>query len=135
LRQTVCINSDSKLEDSCSYNIVTMPFLPSHISVPKPFSISWQGFITFPKKDIYHFNAIADDGCRLWVDDKIVLERGKWESEANNFYNPVVTDKDKTKVKIKIDFYELGGARDFNLLWSSSEMKEQAISGEYFSID
>jgi len=69
--------------------------LPAGIS-PEALSIRWQGEIKTDMAGVYHFFLPHDDGTRLWVNDKQIIdaweygesnEMGKIQLEANKRYN------------------------------------------------
>jgi len=76
--------------------------------VPKnDFSVRWTGSIVAKEGGVYAFKTVADDGARLWVDDKQVID--DWA------IHPPTTDIAKLKFapnsrhKLRLEYFQGGG--------------------------
>lgn len=82
------------------------------------FSARWQGMFEFAA-DKYRFIAKADDGVRVWVDDKLIIDQ--WSADANREY---VYDLPLSAGKhlIKYEYRDNGG-------WGSARLSWEKMAG------
>ncbi len=85
-----------------------------HRSLPSDgFSARWTGTFEFQKAD-YRFHILVDDGARLWVDGRLVLDA--WydgeEREAGG-----EASLDEGRHHLKVEFYERSGRARIHLWW------------------
>ncbi|HEX7314764.1 MAG TPA: PA14 domain-containing protein [Pyrinomonadaceae bacterium] len=89
------------------------------------FSARWTGAVRPLYSETYTFHTVTDEGVRLWVDDKLVIDnnaghtstedRGTIELEAGRRYS------------IRMEFYEGTGDAEAQLLWSSASQTKEVI--------
>jgi len=103
------------------------------------FNVTWTGFLQPPKSDIYTFEAVADDGVRLWIDDNLIIDQ--WQDEKAAVEGNVMGKKEvpaqdgkinlKAGIKypVKIKYYEKRQQAVMRLFWSASEIQKQIIPG------
>ncbi|MDR3627456.1 MAG: glycoside hydrolase family 3 C-terminal domain-containing protein, partial [Ignavibacteriaceae bacterium] len=73
------------------------------------FSVRWTGFVEFPKTGAYDLNFLVDDGVRVYVDDKLVIN--DWSDHAATIESCEANFEAGRKYKIKIEYYQgVGGA-------------------------
>jgi len=79
------------------------------------FGVIWKGEIHINITGTYCFHVMADDAARIWIDNKLILERrfdrGGFDQEANVFLKG-----DKWYV-IKIEYLEVSGDAAIALKW------------------
>jgi serine/threonine protein kinase/WD40 repeat protein len=73
------------------------------------FSVRWTGWIRAPKPGLYKFISHADDEIKLWIDDKLLLEKGLRQEVAVE-----LTGKPQP---IKLEFAESAGMARCSLFW------------------
>lgn len=78
------------------------------------FSIRWKGFIKPDTSGNYEFIGAGDDGYRLYVDDKIVLNQ--WQDQSVNTTNAIIY-LDSTVHSIRFEYYEHAGLAEVHLGW------------------
>jgi alpha-D-xyloside xylohydrolase len=88
---------------------------PPGLSGFENFSGRWEGTITAPEDGEYEIGVEMDDGARLWLDGKLVVE--DWDQAAARWRSAKVTLKKDQKVAIKLDYYQGGGERYLRLGW------------------
>lgn len=72
------------------------------------FSVRWTGYLKVDETNLYSIDVSSDDGVRLFIDDKLVIDDWNDHAELTNYY---VTKLEANKFyKIKLEFYENGGA-------------------------
>lgn len=87
------------------------------------FSVRWTGTIKPKYSEIYTFYMNADDGVRLWIDGKLILNR--WENQSGEFKSSAISLMAGQKYEIQIEYFENLGGAAIGLLWSSpSQAKE-----------
>jgi hypothetical protein len=69
------------------------------------FSVRWTRELKF-EDDIYRFSFLVDDGVRLWVDDRLVLD--EWEMGSVREVS-VKLQMEKGKHDLQVEFFERGG--------------------------
>ena len=81
------------------------------------FSGRWQGTITAPMDGDYEIGAEADDGVRLWLDGKLVVD--DWSSHPLRYNGAKLTLRKGQKVALKIDYFNGILARGLRLAWKT----------------
>ncbi len=110
---------------------------PGKPIVEDNFNVTWSGFIDVPKTGKYLFEAEVDDGMRLWIDDKLVID--KWKKAEESADGNVMTNADKTneegiielsaakKYPIKIEYFEGKQNASIHLYWSSKDQEKVIV--------
>ncbi|MCW8130293.1 MAG: protein kinase [Planctomycetota bacterium] len=78
------------------------------------FSARWFGFLKVEKEGRYDFDLDADEGARLYIDDKLVQD--EWERNKNKQNPPV--DLKEGMHELRVDYYERSGAAHCRLFWT-----------------
>jgi TolB-like protein len=78
------------------------------------FGIRWTGMIYIPITGTYKFNLGTDDGNKLWVDEKLLINR--WSKGAQDDYGELYLIGDRW-YSIKVEYFELGGRAAAFLRW------------------
>jgi beta-glucosidase len=81
------------------------------------FSVRWTGFIKAPESAEYLIGTVSDDGVRLWIDDKLVMEDWSNHSDLTKY---ITMNLEKGKLyKIKMEYYENSGGATAVLGWKT----------------
>lgn len=79
------------------------------------FSVRWTGYFKAEKTGTFTFDVGSDDGVRLYIDDKLVIN--DWTDHAY-FTNSFTKDLKAGRLyKIKLEYYENGGGAIVKLGW------------------
>jgi len=78
---------------------------PSTSLPSNDFSVRWTRKLKF-EDDIYRFSFLVDDGVRLWVDDRLVLD--EWETGAVRDVS-ITLQMEEGKHDLQVEFFERGG--------------------------
>jgi alpha-L-fucosidase len=101
------------------------------------FTATWTGYLQPRFSEVYRFDAEADDGVRVWIDDVLVVDR--WEdadaaAEGNVMGDRAVAREQGTirlergrKYPIRVEFYEKTHNARVHLYWSSASQPRQIV--------
>jgi hypothetical protein len=86
------------------------PNVPASGIAPTTYSVRWLGQIQTVEGGSYTFRTYSDDGVRLWVNGKLVINA--WNDHAGRYdASAAVTLAPNTKYDVRMEFYnDLGGA-------------------------
>lgn len=93
------------------------------------FSVKWEGDFTFDKTAKYTFIAGADDGIRVYIDDKAVINQ--WKDQTTAYYTADV-NLTKGDHKIRVEYYENYKSANVRVLWSTMPIEDYFI-GYYYN--
>jgi len=94
---------------------------------PEEFSVRWTRQMHFPA-GLYRFTAEVDDGVRLWVDDRLVIDQ--WHDGMGSYGGEVCLDEGKHK--IRMEMYEHTGYAKARLWWTLQTNRAE-WKGSYFA--
>ena len=89
------------------------------------FSARWTGFVAVPKSGNYTFFTTSDDGVRLWVNDKLIVNN--WTAHATTTNSGTVKLNTGIKYSIKYEYYDNTGGAVAKLLWSGPKLNQQVV--------
>jgi hypothetical protein len=92
------------------------------------FSVRWTGFIEPKYSETYTFYSVSDDGFRLYVDNKLVID--DWSNHAPRERSGKIALTAGKSTPIKVEYYENTGGAVAKLLWSSSTQAKQVVPSE-----
>ena len=95
------------------------------------FSVRWEGFVTARHSERYSFHTISDDGVRLWVDGKLIVD--DWNNHPPVERTGSVKLEAEKSYPIKLEYYENGGGAVMRLLWSSPSQAKAVIPAAQLS--
>jgi subtilisin len=90
------------------------------------FSARWSGRLAAPSSEAYTFYLHSDGGARLWVNDRLVIDRWRPTSEPETGSAPVKL-KAGEKADVRVEYYNAGGKARVHLLWGSASTPKQII--------
>jgi hypothetical protein len=95
------------------------------------FSVRWTGKIQANYSEVYTFYMESDDGVRLWVDEKLIID--SWVNEARERTSIPIPLTANELYDIKIEYYEHGGGATAELRWSSPSQPKQVVPvGQFY---
>ena len=126
------------------YGVSSTEFVPPQFSSDN-FSVQWSGFIIPEYTTEYTFYIVADDGVRIWIDEKLIID--KWTPQAPTEWSGKVKLSANKKYPIKIDYFENSGGETLILGWECDHFKKclipngrlftpdmrQGLSGQYYN--
>jgi len=105
------------------------PLRPNEKISSEFYSVRWEGRIKIDKNDKYTFYINSDEGVRLFIDDKIIIDT--WLSENRMMENSGEVTLKKGFHKIRLDYYFNQRFADIELLWSSKSFKKRSVSSKF----
>lgn len=79
------------------------------------FSVRWTGYLKTDRTGKYTFDVSSDDGIRLYLDDRLVLD--DWNDHALITNSYTTTIEGNKYYKVKLEYYENGGGAIVKLGW------------------
>ena len=98
---------------------------PSPTLANNKFSARWTGNLTFPVGGQWSLSTVSDDGVRLFVDDKLVINDWTVHPPKKNTFTG--SFESNRSYKIKVEYYNNYVGASMKLLWSRSGLSEQII--------
>ena len=89
------------------------------------FSIRWTGYIKPLYSQTYTFCVGSDDGSRLWVNNKQIINY--WKNQLYSEHCGNISLKSNTKYSIKLEYYDRYSNAAVKLYWKSSSQVKQII--------
>lgn len=93
------------------------------------FTIRWTGYLKAPKPGQYILTSEADDGLRLWIDEKLVIDR--WDYRRGGLTDHATVTLTGRHQTIKIEYHETSNWARVKLFWTTPENRgDQVVPGE-----
>lgn len=86
-----------------------VPYMPAD-----NFSVRWTRFLNLDRNGVYRFRVVSDDGARLWIDDRMVIDA--WQDGLST--NEAFVDLPAGGHDVRLEFYEHLGNAQIQLTWS-----------------
>ena len=80
------------------------------------FSVRWTGTLTPPASGEYRLSLAADDGCRLFLDDKSLVDH--WVDGAVSSQGATVNLVAGRSYKLRVEYFQSGGDAVARLTWT-----------------
>ncbi len=93
---------------------------------PDTYSVRWTGFIQPYSGQTYTFYTQSNDGVRLWVDGRLLINN--WTDHSFTENSGQVTLEASRRYSIRLEYYNNTGNGTIKLLWSSPAFPKQIIS-------
>jgi uncharacterized protein (DUF1800 family) len=107
----------------------TINFVWSNGSVPNLsnglYSVRWTGEIQPQFSETYVFDVKSDDGCMLWVNDQLLIN--KWQAQSVTDWTNSITLQAGTRYDIRLDYLQAGASAQAHLYWYSPSQPETII--------
>jgi len=93
------------------------------------FSVRWEGSLKIDKDDIYTFYIKSDEGTRLFIDNKLIINT--WKEKKRPMTSSGKIRLNKGFHHIKLEYYFNQKFADIKLLWSSRAFKKRPVSSKF----
>nr|WP_201784495.1 PA14 domain-containing protein [Nonomuraea pusilla] len=96
-------------------------------------TVRWTGRITPEFSETYTFSIVGDNGFRLWVDGKPVIDHwvDDWDREQTG--TPIVLQAGKA-YDVKVEYFEHFGGANLRLRWQSPSQPKEIVPMEAFTL-
>lgn len=95
------------------------------------FSIRWTGWVEPKNSGNYSFHTVSDDGVRLWVDGKLIIDQWVDQGATKHTSTSTIQMTAGHKYDLKLEYYEHGGAASVKLFWSAAGLAEEIIPSSH----
>ncbi len=89
------------------------------------FSVRWTGSVVPRYSQTYTFATTSDDGVRLWVDGRVVVDR--WDRHAERVDTGTVALVAGRAVPVVLEYFEGEGRATVELRWSSTSQASEVV--------
>ena len=92
---------------------------------PTTYSVRWTGRLKPSFSETYTFHTTADDGVRLWVNHRLVID--DWTTHAPVERTGTVALLANRRVDIQLEYFNRRGAGSVQLWWSSASQPKAVV--------
>ncbi|QUL55888.1 glycosyl hydrolase [Paenibacillus tritici] len=89
------------------------------------FSVRWTGTLKPLYSEKYTFTASSDDGVRVWIGGKLIID--SWKNQSSASREGSITLSANTPYPIKVEYYENRGDASVSLMWRSPSQKQMIV--------
>ena len=89
------------------------------------FSVRWTGQIKPRYSETYTFQTTSDDGVRLWVDNRLIID--EWNIHSPRSYTGQITLEANQRYDIRLEYFDNQGGAVAQLAWSSASQNFEII--------
>lgn len=107
------------------------PILQSLTGSPDHANVRWSGQIMAPETDDYTFYMIGDNGFRLWIDDKLIIDHWANDWDKEQVSAPVAL-QGGVKYSFKAEYFEDRGGSNLYLRWSAPTLPKDIVPESAF---
>jgi hypothetical protein len=93
------------------------------------FSVEWSGTLLVPRTEEYVIYLMSDDGSRLYLDGKLVLDH--WGVHAADGFRQSAVTLTQGRLPLRLRYFEHDGRASVRLEWSSKHMPRAPIGRRY----
>jgi hypothetical protein len=90
------------------------------------FSVRWAGAVEALYSEPYRFEGRTDDGYRMWLDGKLIIDAW-WDQSATSHLSAPINLVAGQLYGVRVEFYESGGDAVAQLYWQSPSMPRQIV--------
>ncbi|WP_157253751.1 PA14 domain-containing protein [Nonomuraea typhae] len=94
-------------------------------------TVRWTGRVAVPASATYTFSMIGDNGFRLWVDNRLVIDNWRDIWDVEQVGTPIALEAGR-KYDVKIEYFEHYGGANLRLRWQSPELAKTVVPTEAF---
>ncbi len=99
---------------------------------PDRFSVRWSGRIQPRYSEVYTFPLTGNDGCRLWINDQLLIN--KWRPDEGSDVTGSILLTAGQRYKIRVEYFDDAGSAWLKLEWqSASQAREVVPQGVLFA--
>jgi hypothetical protein len=107
-------------------SMVHFDYTQTNLSDPQNFTVVWTGYVSPLYSQNYTFFTRTDEGVRLWIDGKLVIDQRN-ATTAAEYSTAVIALTAGTKYPVRMEFYQHSGTSSAALLYSSTSQAKIEI--------
>jgi hypothetical protein len=92
---------------------------------PEYFSVRWRGQIEPLYNETYTFHVLSDDGARLWVDGRPLVD--DWTVRGSRERTGKIDLEAGRRYDLRLEYFQVVATARVSLLWSSPSQKREVI--------
>jgi hypothetical protein len=92
---------------------------------PVSFSVRWRGQIEPLYSETFTFHVLSDDGARLWVDGKVLVD--DWTVRGSQERTGTIALEAGRRYDLRLEYFQVVSAARVSLYWSSPSQKKEII--------
>ena len=115
----------SRTDATVSFDWGTAIPAGSSLTNADTFSVAWSGQVEPEFSQLYTFHITADDGARLWVDDRLLVARTFYATPTE--MRGQVELKAGRRVNLRLEYIQQSGPASVKLEWSSASVAREVI--------
>ncbi len=96
---------------------------------PDTFSVRWTGQVEARFTETYTFTARTDDGVRLWVNNRLIID--SWRNQSVTERSGTIALVAGQRYDLRMEYYENTGSAVAQLYWSSPSQARAIIPQRY----
>jgi uncharacterized protein (DUF1800 family) len=89
------------------------------------YTVRWTGQIQPQFSEQYVFDVRSDDGCRLWINDQLIID--KWRAQGTTDWTNAITLQAGVRYDFKLDYLQAGGSAEAHLYWYSPSQSKEVV--------
>lgn len=89
------------------------------------YTVRWTGQVQPQFSETYVFGVTSDDGCRLSVNDQLLIN--KWQSQSVKSWTNSIALQAGTRYDLKLEYLQSGGSAQCHLYWYSPSTPSNVI--------
>jgi len=123
--------SASRVDAAVNFNFATTP--PPSTITPSSYSVRWTGTIQPLTSESYIFYARSDDGLRLWVNHKLLIDHWKAHTAVEDTAVIPISLATGNKYDIQIEYWNGSNPATAVLSWSSPNVPKEVVPSSALS--
>jgi len=97
------------------------------------FSVRWRGEIQVAFSEVYTFYTRTNDGSRLWIDEKLIVDKWAWVNRVVDTRGEPIELVGGQRYSIRMEWFNEDGDAEAHLLWESASEPKAIIPSAAFS--
>jgi len=89
------------------------------------YTVRWTGQVQPQFSDLYYFDVRSDDGCRLWVNDQLLIN--KWQTQGATDWTNAIALQAGVRYDIQLEYLQNGNSAQAHLYWYNADQPKEII--------
>jgi hypothetical protein len=98
------------------------------------FSVRWRGEIQVAFSEVYTFYTRTNDGSRLWIDDKLIVDKWAWVNRVVDTRGEPIELVAGQRYSIRMELFNEDEEAEAHLLWESASQPKAIVPSAAFSL-